>query len=61
MTGVTLTVDVDADTNGAPAVNRIYPKGEFDLFAGDQVVLVGRYHTPGKAKSNCGMTRRDCC
>jgi Ca-activated chloride channel family protein len=31
-------------------VNRIYPKGEFDMFAGDQVVLVGRYHTPGKAK-----------
>jgi Ca-activated chloride channel family protein len=31
-------------------VNRIYPKGEFDFFAGDQVVLVGRYHTPGKAK-----------
>jgi Ca-activated chloride channel homolog len=50
MTGVTLKVDVDADTNGAAAVNRIYPKGEFDLFAGDQVVLVGRYHTPGKAK-----------
>src|SRR5262249_61102280 len=31
-------------------VNRIYPKGEFDLFAGDQLVLVGRYHTSGKAK-----------
>ncbi len=32
------------------AVNRLYPKGEFDLFAGDQVVLVGRYHASGKAK-----------
>ncbi len=50
MTGVTVTVDVDADSNGAPPVNRIYPKGEFDLFAGDQVVLVGRYHSNGKAK-----------
>jgi Ca-activated chloride channel homolog len=50
MTGVKLAVDVDADSNGAPAVNRLYPKGEFDLFAGDQVVLVGRYHTSGKAK-----------
>ena len=50
MTGVKLAVDVDADANGAPAVNRLYPKGEFDLFAGDQVVLVGRYHTSGKAK-----------
>ena len=50
MTNVMATVDVDADTNGAPPVNRIYPKGEFDLFAGDQVVLVGRYHANGKAK-----------
>lgn len=50
MTGVKLAIDVDADSNGAPAVNRLYPKGEFDLFAGDQVVLVGRYHTSGKAK-----------
>src|SRR6476659_3791341 len=50
MTGVKLAVDVDADSNGAPAVSRIYPKGEFDLFAGDQLVLVGRYRTSGKAK-----------
>ena len=50
MTGVKLAVDVEGDSNGAPAVNRLYPKGEFDLFAGDQVVLVGRYHTSGKAK-----------
>lgn len=50
MTGVKLSVDVESDSNGAPAVNRLYPKGEFDLFAGDQVVLVGRYHTSGKAK-----------
>ncbi|MFO0789369.1 MAG: VIT domain-containing protein [Pirellulales bacterium] len=50
MTGVTVKVDVDADTNGAEPVNRIYPRGEFDLFAGDQLVLVGRYHTPGTAK-----------
>jgi Ca-activated chloride channel family protein len=50
MTDVTLKFDVDADTNGAPPVNRIYPKGEFDLFAGDQVVLVGRYNAAGKAK-----------
>ena len=50
MTNVVATVDVDADANGAPPVNRIYPKGEFDLFAGDQVVLVGRYHANGKAK-----------
>jgi Ca-activated chloride channel family protein len=50
MTGVKLTVDVESNSNGAPAVNRLYPKGQFDLFAGDQLVLVGRYHTSGKAK-----------
>jgi Ca-activated chloride channel family protein len=50
MTSVKLAVDVESDSNGAPVVNRLYPKGEFDLFAGDQVVLVGRYHTSGKAK-----------
>src|SRR3954464_723026 len=50
MTGVTLAVDVEKDSTGAPAVSRLYPKGEFDLFAGDQVVLVGRYHAAGKAK-----------
>src|SRR4051812_6733165 len=50
MTGVKLSVDVENDSNGAPAVNRLYPKGEFDLFAGDQLVLVGRYQATGKAK-----------
>jgi Ca-activated chloride channel family protein len=50
MTGVTVAVDVDSASSSTPVVNRIYPKGEFDFFAGDQVVLVGRYHTPGKAK-----------
>ena len=34
---------------GGP-VNRIYPKGEFDLFAGEQLVLVGRYKKSGTAK-----------
>lgn len=50
MTGVKMAVDMEGDSNGAPVVNRIYPKGEFDLFAGDQLVLVGRYHTSGKGK-----------
>jgi len=49
MTDVKVTVDVEDADNGEP-VNRIYPKGEFDLFAGDQVVLVGRYRTSGDAK-----------
>jgi Ca-activated chloride channel family protein len=33
-----------------PKVNRLYPKGDFDLFAGEQLVLVGRYHKDGKGK-----------
>jgi Ca-activated chloride channel family protein len=51
MTGVMVNVDVEAKATGAPPVNRIYPKGEFDLFAGDQAVLVGRYHSSGKGKA----------
>jgi Ca-activated chloride channel homolog len=51
MTDVTVKVDVEgADGDGAAVVNRVYPKGAFDLFAGDQVVLVGRYRQSGDAK-----------
>jgi len=32
------------------AVSRVYPKDAIDLFAGDQLVLVGRYKQPGDAK-----------
>jgi len=31
-------------------INRVYPKGAIDLFAGDQLAVVGRYKTPGNAK-----------
>ena len=50
MTGVSLWVDVHSAPNGGEVVNRLYPKGQFDLFAGDQLVLVGRYRAAGKAK-----------
>jgi Ca-activated chloride channel family protein len=51
MTDVALSVDVEGATaaDGA-ATNRVYPGGPFDLFAGDQAVLVGRYRTSGAAK-----------
>ena len=51
MTNVEIVIDVDAvkSANGN-AVNRVYPKGSFDLFAGEQLVVVGRYKTPGTAK-----------
>jgi Ca-activated chloride channel family protein len=50
MTDVSVQVDVERDDNGADTVNRVYPTGAFDLFAGDQVVLVGRYRQSGNAK-----------
>ncbi len=49
MTGLEVKVDVDAGGDGAP-VNRIYPKQAYDLFAGEQLVMVGRYKKPGGAK-----------
>lgn len=49
MTNVVVKLDVDsADAN--PPVNRVYPKEVYDVFAGDQMVLVGRYKRPGGAK-----------
>jgi Ca-activated chloride channel homolog len=51
MTDVQLSVDVeDAKESDGPTFTRVYPSGNFDLFAGDQAVLVGRYRTPGDAK-----------
>ncbi len=38
------------ETEAGPPVNRIYPSGKFDLFAGEQVVVVGRYRHSGVAK-----------
>jgi len=43
------------DMEGMPAekgsvVNRVYPTDAYDLFAGEQLVVVGRYKKPGKAK-----------
>jgi len=35
--------------NGSP-VSRVYPRDAYDIFAGDQLVLVGRYKKPGAAK-----------
>jgi Ca-activated chloride channel family protein len=51
MTDVSIALDVDGNKqdNGS-IVNRLYPQGPFDLFAGDQAVIVGRYRAGGKAK-----------
>lgn len=37
-------------TEDGPPVTRVYPKGTFDLFAGEQLVIVGRYKKFGAAK-----------
>ncbi|NQU24769.1 MAG: VWA domain-containing protein, partial [Candidatus Nealsonbacteria bacterium] len=44
MTDVQITFDIDAvRTEHGKPVNRVYPSGSFDLFAGEQLVVVGRY------------------
>lgn len=51
LTNVALSVDVEGATiEGGGSVNRVYPREVHDLFAGDQLVLVGRYRKPGAAK-----------
>ena len=37
-------------TEDAQPVNRVYPREPHDLFAGEQLVIVGRYKKPGAAK-----------
>ena len=51
LTGVQLQFVFDEmKTEEGSPVNRVYPKDSFDLFAGEQLVVVGRYKKPGTAK-----------
>lgn len=50
LTNVELEFTFDEEEGYAKPINRVYPKGVFDLFAGEQLVMVGRYRTPGSAK-----------
>ncbi len=51
MTDVKFDFQFDnAKTEQGPPVQRVYPTGTFDLFAGEQLVLVGRYKQSGAAK-----------
>jgi Ca-activated chloride channel family protein len=51
MTDVQITFDVEgASAEDGKVISRVYPGGRLDLFAGDQLVLVGRYRKPGDAK-----------
>ncbi len=50
---VNVKIDVELDEAGdepGAAINRMYPRDEYDLFAGDQLVIVGRYRRAGAAK-----------
>ncbi len=51
MTDVQIEFNMDrqSDASRSP-VSRVYPKGTFDLFAGEQLVVVGRYKQAGAAK-----------
>jgi len=51
MTDLAIKFDMEGfGPEQGPLVNRVYPKDAFDLFAGDQLVLVGRYKAGGAAK-----------
>ncbi|MCO6045631.1 VWA domain-containing protein [Aeoliella sp. ICT_H6.2] len=51
LTDVQLSLDVEgAQIADGPIASRTYPAGAFDLFAGDQAVIVGRYAQSGDAK-----------
>ena len=51
MTEVKVEVDVEkSKVEQGPTINRVYPREVYDLFEGEQLVLVGRYKLPGNAK-----------
>jgi Ca-activated chloride channel homolog len=48
-----------AADDAVPVINRIYPRQMLDLFAGQQVVVVGRYKTPGDVRVSIKGTVAD--
>ena len=51
LTDVSFRIDLDGLAKSeSKATSRVYPKGTFDLFAGQQLLLVGRYKPSGAAK-----------
>ena len=50
MTDVKVEFVFDAKPEEGKLISRVYPKDSFDLFAGEQLVMVGRYKKPGTAK-----------
>jgi Ca-activated chloride channel family protein len=50
LTEVKIEFAMDVKPEEGSVVNRVYPKDSFDLFAGEQLVVVGRYKKAGTAK-----------
>jgi len=51
MTDVSVSFEFDAHrTEEGPPINRVYPSEAFDLFAGEQLAVVGRFRKSGPAK-----------
>ena len=51
MTDVNIVFDLEGlKSEDGSAVNRVYPATGYDLFSGDQLVVVGRYKKAGEAK-----------
>ncbi len=60
LTDVELTFDVEGQTTAdGPLVVHRYPKGKFDMFAGEQTVILGRYKQSGAAKGTLEGTLGD--
>ena len=51
MTELAIKFDLEGSkTEDGPSVNRVYPRDPYDLFAGEQLIQVGRYKNTGDAK-----------
>jgi len=51
MTGLSITFDMeDHPAERGSLANRVYPRDAYDLFAGDQLVVVGRFKEGGDAR-----------
>lgn len=50
LTNLKIKFELDGQPDGVSLVNRMYPRNAHDLFAGDQLVLAGRYRAAGAAR-----------
>jgi len=50
MTDVGIKIELDAPQSEGSPFNRMFPNEVYDLFEGEQLVVVGRYRQPGQAK-----------